>query len=60
MLVEPDNAEGLARAMARIAGDEGEWRRLCINTQRFRAAADTTAFVAGVEELLRRLDRRAG
>ncbi len=59
-VVEPDNAEGLARAMARIAGDEGEWRRLCINTQRFRAAADTTAFVAGVEELLRRLDRRAG
>jgi glycosyltransferase involved in cell wall biosynthesis len=56
-VVEPDNAEGLARFMACLAGDEAEWRRLCVNSRRFRPAADTAAFVAGVEALLH-LDER--
>jgi L-malate glycosyltransferase len=59
-VIEPDNAEGLAHFMARLAGDEAEWRRLCGNSGQFRCAADTAAFVAGVEELLLCLDRRCG
>ena len=55
---EPDNVEGLAHFMVRLAGDEAEWRRLAGNTALFRAAADTTAFVAGVEALLERLEPR--
>ncbi len=51
-VIEPDNAEGLARFMARLAGDEAEWRRLSANAQLFQPAADTAAFVAGVEYLL--------
>ncbi|HUJ98522.1 MAG TPA: glycosyltransferase family 4 protein [Stellaceae bacterium] len=57
-VIEPDNAPGLARFMERLARDEAEWQRLSANTRRFRTAADTAAFVAGVEELLQRLERR--
>jgi glycosyltransferase involved in cell wall biosynthesis len=57
-VIEPDNAAGLALFMERLAGDEREWRRLSANTRRFRPAADTAAFVAGVDELLQRLEQR--
>jgi glycosyltransferase involved in cell wall biosynthesis len=57
-LFEPDNAEGLAHFMALLASDEAEWRRLCENTAAFRPLADTEHFVAAVEELLARLERR--
>lgn len=57
-VIEPDNVEGLAHLMAELAGNEAEWRRLAENTRSFRPLADTAAFVAGVEELLYRLDRR--
>lgn len=57
-VIEPDNAEGLAYFMDLLARDEAGWRRLAENTQQFRAAADTAFFVAGVEEVLRRLDGR--
>jgi L-malate glycosyltransferase len=59
-VIEPDNTEGLALFMERLAGDEAEWRRLSENTGLFRSAADTAAFVAGVEELLKRLEPRGG
>jgi L-malate glycosyltransferase len=57
-VIEPDNAQGLALFMERLARDEAEWQRLSANTRLFRPAADTAAFVAGVEELLQRLERR--
>jgi L-malate glycosyltransferase len=57
-LFEPDNAEGLAHFMRLLGGDETEWRRLSGNTHSFRALADTEYFVAAVEELLARLERR--
>ncbi|HUC64908.1 MAG TPA: glycosyltransferase [Stellaceae bacterium] len=56
-VIEPDNAEGLSVLMERLARDEAEWQRLSANTKLFRSAADTAAFVAGVEELLQRLER---
>lgn len=57
-VIEPDNAEGLAYLMDLVARDEAGWRRLAENTRQFQAVADTAFFVAGVEEVLRRLDRR--
>lgn len=57
-VIEPDNAQGLAVFMQRLARDEAEWQRLSANTKLFRSAADTAAFIAGVEELLQRLERR--
>lgn len=57
-VIEPDNVAGLAHFMAELAGNPAEWRRLAENTKSFRSLADTDAFVAGVEELLSRLDRR--
>lgn len=57
-VIEPDNVEGLAHFMADLAGNEAEWRRLAANTEPFRALADTAHFVAGVEALLARLERR--
>lgn len=55
---EPDNVEGLAHFMDGLARDEAEWRRLAANAARFRPAADTAAFIAGVEALLERLEAR--
>ena len=57
-MIEPDNAEGLAYFMDLFARDEGAWQRLARNTRRFRATADTSYFVAGVAEVLRRLNAR--
>lgn len=57
-MIEPDNAQDLAYFMELFARDEAAWRRLAENTQRFRATADTAYFVAGVAEVLRRLDGR--
>jgi glycosyltransferase involved in cell wall biosynthesis len=51
-IIEPDNVEGLAHLMTLLATDEREWRRLAENTRQFRHLADTSHFVAGVEELL--------
>ena len=51
-LIEPDNPEGLAHWLHRLDADREEWSRLARNTQRFRVAADTAAFVAGVERIL--------
>lgn len=57
-VVEPDNAEGLAHHMGRLAADPGEWARLAINSRDFRDLADTGHFVAGVEKLLAALSPR--
>ena len=49
---EPDNVEGLARLMQRMAEDEGCWRRLAVASQRLSALADTHNFAAGLTRLL--------
>lgn len=49
---EPDNAEGLARLMLRIAADEAEWRRLAEGTARFTATADAARFGEGARALM--------
>ncbi len=48
---EPDNVEGLARLMQRLAADEAEWRRLAGNTARFVALGDAPRFGDGVRRL---------
>jgi glycosyltransferase involved in cell wall biosynthesis len=48
---EPDNAEGLARLMLQISGDEAEWRRLCDGTRAFAPLADAPRFGDGVRAL---------
>ena len=58
--IEPDNAEGLAFFMGLLARDEAEWRRLAENARQFQAMADTAYFVAGIEELLGRLNVMGG
>jgi glycosyltransferase involved in cell wall biosynthesis len=58
-VVEPDNIEGLARFMALLDRDAAEWRRLALNTRRFREAADAGVFVHGVEQVLAALGHPA-
>jgi glycosyltransferase involved in cell wall biosynthesis len=48
---EPDNAEGLARLMWRLATDEGEWRRLAAGALAAAPAGDVARFVEGVSVL---------
>ena len=48
---EPDNGEGLSRLMERLAGDEGEWRRLSEAAARFAPLGDVARFVDGVRVL---------
>jgi len=50
-LFEPDNAEGLARLMQHIAGDEEDWRRLSDGANRFAHLGDVARFAEGVREL---------
>lgn len=52
MVVEPDNTEGLARAMLTLAGDEAEWRRLSLGTSTFQPIADAAYFAEAVEKAL--------
>jgi L-malate glycosyltransferase len=55
-VVEPDNIAGLAHFMALLDRDGEEWRRLALNTRRFRETADVGSFIAAVEEVLASLD----
>lgn len=55
-VVEPDNPEGLARAMLTLSRDEAEWRRLSLATRAFQPIADTDHFAESVEKALRSLD----
>jgi glycosyltransferase involved in cell wall biosynthesis len=55
-VIEPDNAEGMAHFMSRVAQDPEEWRRLAGNARHFRAAADVGTFIAAVERVLAALD----
>lgn len=48
---EPDNAEGLARLMARIAGDATHWHRLAAATRSYAEAGDVARFAEGVLSL---------
>jgi L-malate glycosyltransferase len=57
-VVEPDNAEGLAHLMGRLAAEPAEWARLAANSRAFTDLADTGHFVAGVERLLAALSPR--
>lgn len=49
---EPDNVEGLAALLRRLAVDEDEWRRLAANTARFAERGDVTRFAEGVRALI--------
>jgi glycosyltransferase involved in cell wall biosynthesis len=49
---EPDNPEGLARLMQRLAADESEWRRLAEGSLSLSPLADTQHFGAGVARLV--------
>jgi glycosyltransferase involved in cell wall biosynthesis len=49
---EPDNPEGLARLMGRVAQDEAEWRRLALAALEFAPKADVGAFAQGVAQAL--------
>ena len=51
-VIEPDNAEGLARLMQRIGDDEALWRRLAENSRRLAALADCRHFGAGAARLI--------
>lgn len=48
---EPDNPEGLARLMARLAADEAEWCRLCQGAADFAPRGDVARFAEGVKML---------
>jgi len=50
-IFEPDNAEGLARLMVRLATDEEEWRRLSEGAVAAAPDGDVARFVAGVRTL---------
>ena len=45
---EPDNADGLAYLMHRLATDEAEWRRFAEGSGRIAAEADVSRFAEGV------------
>jgi glycosyltransferase involved in cell wall biosynthesis len=51
-VIEPDNAEGLARLMERLAADEGEWRRLCEGSLALAPRADVARFADAVAYLV--------
>lgn len=51
-VVEPDNAEGLAQVMLRLANDETEWRRLCAGSQALAPQADVARFAEAVAGMI--------
>jgi L-malate glycosyltransferase len=51
-IFEPDNVEGLARLMDRLATDEEEWCRLSSGATRLASLGDVDRFVEGVAGLL--------
>lgn len=53
-VVEPDNPEGLAWFMARIAEDEAMWRRFCEASTSATGISDTMSFAKGIRELINR------
>ena len=55
-VVEPDNAEGLARAMLTLGREEAEWRRLSLGARAFQPIADSGHFAEAVEKALLSLD----
>ncbi|MEQ1900559.1 MAG: glycosyltransferase family 4 protein [Devosia sp.] len=50
-VVEPDNVEGLARAMVALSGDEGRWAGMCRNSTELVSAGDVARFAEGVARL---------
>jgi len=51
-VVEPDNPEGLARAMLELSRDEAEWRRMSEASRLFQPIADADYFAEAVEKAL--------
>jgi len=51
-VVEPDNPEGLARAMLSLSLDEAEWRRMSLAGRAFQPIADAGYFAEAVEKAL--------
>ncbi len=57
-VIEPDNAEGLARYMSELDGDRQAWEHLSRGASQFQAAADTGTFVRAVEAAIAVLSQR--
>ncbi|WP_431857246.1 glycosyltransferase family 4 protein [Azospirillum sp.] len=55
-VVEPDNPEGLARAMLSLSCDEAEWRRMSLAGRTFQPIADAGHFAEAVEKALASLN----
>ncbi len=55
-VVEPDNPEGLARAMLALSTDAAEWRRLSEGARIFQPVADASHFAEAVEKVLASLN----
>ncbi|PWC43548.1 glycosyltransferase family 4 protein [Azospirillum sp. TSO22-1] len=55
-VVEPDNPEGLARAMLALSGDEAEWQRMSLAGRAFQPVADAGHFAEAVEKALASLN----
>ena len=51
-VIEPDNAEGLARLMQRLGDDEALWRRLAEGSRRLAPLADSRHFGAAAARLV--------
>jgi L-malate glycosyltransferase len=49
---EPDNPQGLALIMDRLAADEAEWRRLAKSATEFAYRGDSSHFASGVAQAL--------
>jgi glycosyltransferase involved in cell wall biosynthesis len=52
MVFEPDNIEGLAYFMMKLATDKDEWIRFCKGSTKLAYLADTTKFAEGVAAAL--------
>ncbi len=58
-VIEPDNAEGLARLMAELDMNRETWSRLSRGAVQFQGAADTRTFARTVESVIRHLSPRS-
>jgi glycosyltransferase involved in cell wall biosynthesis len=57
-IFETDNSQGLAHFMGVLDRDKAEWERMSRATQSFTPLADTTFFVAAVEQAIAQLSGR--
>jgi len=53
-VVEPDNIQGIAYFLDRLASDASLWTRMSLNADRFISQGDASNFAAAVRELIKR------